>query len=405
MKIANTFPAFREKNIRLFFYAQLISLAGTYLQATAQGWLVFQLTHSAFWVGVVSGLALFPIFIFVLFGGVLVDRFDRRKILYFTQIMAMLLAFILGILTLTHQITVWEICILSLLLGIVNALDNPARAAFTSDMVQDKANFASAISLYSGTNNLAMAVGPAIAGLLIVIIGTGWTFIINGFTFLAILAALYLMEIKERITEEKDIHPITMIKDGLKYFITTKGLFFITLIAGAMAFFGRAYISIFPVIAAETYNGAKALGVLLSAFGIGAALGAIVSSFLVKKIQTKKLIIFGNILIGLDLLVFAFTSNLFGGFILATLSGWAVVFEAGIIVIIIQHTVSEIMRGRVMSIFYFIFYGGFSLGSFFIGWMSSVFGLHLALEFDGVVLLLMSAAMIFFKERILELEN
>src|SRR5665213_1532289 len=140
MNLRTACPAFRERNFRLYFYAQLISLAGTYLQSTAQGWLVFQLTGSAFWVGLVAALVFFPTFLLVLFGGAIVDRLDRRGILYFTQAAAMLLAFILGVLTITNHINLLEVNILALCLGIVNALDTPARSAFIPEMISDRAN-------------------------------------------------------------------------------------------------------------------------------------------------------------------------------------------------------------------------------------------------------------------------
>ncbi len=406
MSIKETFPALAERNFRLYFYAQLISLAGTYLQSTAQGWLVFQLTNSAFWVGLVSALAFFPTFILVLFGGALVDRLDRRRILYFTQVAAMVLAFLLGALTVLHRVNVFEICILALALGVVNALDTPARSAFIPEMIADRANLASAISINSGMATTAMAVGPAVAGILIAVIGIGGTFIVNGGTFVAVLLALYAMDIELRVIEEKEkAHPVVMIKTGIQYLASNRDLVFLTVISGIMAFFGRAYNAILPVIAVQFYHGgAGTLGALLAAFGFGAAAGALILSVYSKKISTKWFVAGGSILVGLTLAALAFAGNVIGGFALIFVNGFAFIIEVSMIVIIIQHVVPDALRGRALSIFYFVYFGGYSLGSFAIGWAVDQFGLTVSVAASGTVALLVGIALVAARERIPELE-
>jgi MFS family permease len=405
MNLRSAFPALQERNFRLYFYAQLISLAGTYLQSTAQGWLVFQLTGSAFWVGLVAALVFFPTFLLVLFGGAIVDRLDRRSILYFTQAAAMLLAFILGLLTITHHIDLLEVNILALCLGIVNALDTPARSAFIPEMISDRANLASAISLNSGMATAAQAIGPAIAGILIALIGVGSTFFINGLTFIAVLCALYAMNVQLRVVEEKvKEHPVAMVKTGLQYLFSNRDLVFLTIVAGVMAIFGRAYSAILPVIAVQVYKGgSETLGYLLSAFGSGAAVGAITLSILAKKISTKVWIIGGNILAGLALIFFAFTSSLPWGFLFIFLAGLAFVVELSVMITIIQKVVPDAVRGRALSVFYFVYFGGYSLGSFAVGWAAEKIGSSQAVGVSGCGALLVGIILIFFRERIVEL--
>lgn len=404
MNLRTAFPALREPNFRLYFYSQLISLAGTYLQSTAQGWLVFQLTGSAFWVGLVAALVFFPTFLLVLFGGAIVDRLDRRSILYFTQAAAMLLAFILGVLTITNHINLLEVNILALCLGIVNALDTPARSAFIPEMIKDRANLASAISLNSGMATTAQAVGPAIAGILIVLIGTGWTFIINSFTFIAVLVALYAMNVQLRIVEEKTkAHPIAMVKTGLQYILSNRDLVFLTILAGVMAIFGRAYNAILPVVAAQVYKGgSETLGYLLSAFGSGAAIGAVVLSVFSKKVSNKVWMVGGNIVTGLSLILFAFTNSLAWGFLFVFIAGLAFVIEVSVVITIVQQVVPDALRGRALSVVYFVYFGGYSFGSFAIGWAAEKIGASAAVGASGWIALAVGVALFFFRERILE---
>jgi MFS family permease len=402
MKILDAFPALRERNFRLYFYTQLISFVGTYLQATAQGWLVLQLTHSAFWVGFVGAIIFLPAFIFVLFGGAIADRFNRRSILYFTQVVAMLLAFILGVLTITHRVNLAEIIILAVCLGVINALDTPARSAFVSDMITDRNNLASAVSLNSGMGTTALAVGPAVAGILIALFGTGWTFIINGFTFVAAIIAMYAMNISMKNIEKK-VSTGNMIKDGIRYLLSNKNLLFLILLSGALVLFGLSYDAILPVIATQIYNGgAETFGYISSAFGIGAAASAVVLSMLSKKASSRFWIVGGNILVGLSLIALSLVHVVAWGFVFILLAGFTVVTEFAMIMTVIQHTVPETMRGRVLSIFYFLYFGCYGIGSFFMGLSAQRFGPAMTVGTSGLIAFLIGVTLLFFKEKILE---
>src|SRR5258708_3787714 len=214
-KLFQAFPAFKFRDYRLYFFGQLVSLVGTWLQLVAESWLVLQLTNSAFWVGVVTALGFLPVLLFGLFGGVIVDRFHTRQLLIFTNIGAMTLALILGTLILTGHVTVFAVAILAFLLGVVNALDMPARQSFTMEIVGREV-LPSAIALNMGMFNSSRVIGPALAGFLIYKFGTGPAYILNGLSFLAAIAALLLMKTKSVLPEEHS-HPIQAIKEGLSY--------------------------------------------------------------------------------------------------------------------------------------------------------------------------------------------
>ena len=191
--ILSAFPAFQSRNYKLYFTGQLISLIGTWLQIVSMGWLVLKMTNSAFYIGLISALGSLPSLLFTLFGGVLVDRFCKKKILFITQGAAMILAFILGILTVFGLINITEIGILAFMLGMVAAIDIPARQAFVSELVNNE-QIPSAIALNSATFNAARVIGPGIAGLLIAWIGTGGAFLINSLSYLAVISALWLIK-------------------------------------------------------------------------------------------------------------------------------------------------------------------------------------------------------------------
>ena len=216
-KIFSFFPALENRNYRIYFYGSLVSLVGTWLQTVAEAYLVYTLTHSPIWVGVVSALALVPTLFFSLFGGVIVDRFPKKNILLFTQSSAMVLALLYGTLALIH-INVFEICALAFLLGIVTALDTPARQAFVSEVLTPEQR-ASGIALNSGVFNAARVVGPALAGFLIALVQPGGAFLLNGVSYIAVILALITMKVDMTVAR-KQLHPIDAIKEGISYSFT-----------------------------------------------------------------------------------------------------------------------------------------------------------------------------------------
>lgn len=393
------FPAFRHKNYRLYFGGQLISLIGTWLQMVALGWLVLELTHSAFWVGLVAAISSLPVLIFILFGGVIVDRLPKKNILLFTQISAMIFAFILGILVVFRVINVTEIIILSFLLGLVNALDVPARQSFVIEMV-GKNDLASAIALNSGIFNSARIIGPAIAGVIIAIFGTGGAFILNAVSYIAVVIALVLIKVNIEIPKVH-AHPLKALKEGIVYSFSHSVIRVLLIFTGLSSIFGWSYSTIMPVVVKNIFHlGADSLGYFYSFTGIGAIIGVILVSTLSKKINHLFFILIGNFLFIFSIICFSFTSTLIWAMPFLFLAGMGLIMQFSTINTAIQHLVLDHMRGRVMSIYGLMFMGLFPIGSFEVGFMAEHFGCPFAIRFGAVTLFLFSILLFFNHKQI-----
>lgn len=383
-KFFSAFPALTHKNYRLYFTGQMISLIGTWLQQVAQGWLVLSITHSALQVGIVAALANIPVLIFSIFGGVVVDRFSRKKILIFTQSLLLFLAFILGVLTVFNIITILEIQILAFLLGLVTALDMPARQAFVVELVERK-NLSSAIALNAGTFNGARALGPAVAGLLIAAYGVGVAFLLNAFSYLAVIIALNLIRIKDSL-EKKHPHPIKAIKDGISYSFSNQAIRTLLIFTCLGAIFEWSSTTIMPVVVKDVFHEeASVLGYFYSAVGLGAFLATLSVSFFSQKIYPKKFIFVGCLLFSVSLFIFSFVRSIPLALLFLFLSGFGLLLQFPVINSWLQHTVPNQMRGRVMSIYTIMFVGMMPLGSFLIGLIAQNFGSIAALKIYAII--------------------
>lgn len=395
----SVFPAFASRNYQLYFAGQLISLSGTWLQIVAQGWLVLKLTNSAFLIGLVAAVAGLPTLLFALFGGVIVDRFPKRKILLFTQAASMILAFILGILTVLGVIRVWEIALLAFLLGTVNALDAPARLAFVVEMVGKK-KLPSAIALNSGIFNSARVIGPSLAGFLIVFFGVGGAFILNGISYLAVIAALLFIKVNAP-TFKTHLHPFRAIGEGLSYAAAHPIIRSLLLFTGVSSIFGWSYTTMMPLVAQNTFHvGAGGLGYLYAVTGIGALTATILVSALAKKIGPSVFIIGGNALFALAIAGFTFTSNLLAAFPFLFLAGLGLLSQFSMMNTTIQNLVEDRYRGRIMSLYTIMFMGLFPLGNFQIGFFSEHFGWQFAVRLGAAVVFLFGLFILWNRKKI-----
>lgn len=390
-----TFPAFEERNFRLYFGGQFISLIGSWLQVVAQGWLVLELTHSAFWVGVVAALSSVPILIFALASGVIVDRFPKKKILIITQALAMLCAFFLGLFTVLHMATILMICIFAFLLGVVNALDIPARQAFIPEMMGKK-HVASAISLHAAIFNGSRVLGPAFAGILIGLIGLGGTFFLNAVSFIAVIVSLFLMRVDDHVAPHH-LHPVAAIREGLHYAFSRAPIRMLLIVASVVSIFGWSYASILPVVAEEVFHqDATGLGYLFTATGLGALLSVLLISVYAHRIGSHKFILGGNLLLGVSLLLFSFTHRFDAGLFLMFCTGLALTSQFSVVNSTIQHIVDDSVRGRVMSIYVLMFRGTAPIGALLMGYVAQHFGSQLAIRWGSLVVLAI-AAVLFMK--------
>ena len=403
-KIFNVFPAFKNKNYNLYFWGQLLSMIGTWLQMVAQGWLVLQITNSAFWVGFIAAVGSIPTLLFSLFGGVIVDRLPKKEILIFTQVASMILALVLGTLTVLNIITLWEIAVLSFVLGTVNALDFPARQAFIPEIVE-RDQIQSAIALNSATFNGARVIGPAIAGVTIAIIGTGGTFILNGISYIAAIIGLYF--IKTLVQKARHhLHPLLAIKEGLAYSFKHPDIRTLMILISIVSVFGWSYMTITPVLARDTFHvGPTGLGYLFVAGGLGALVSAFIISAFSRKISSRALIIGGNFLFAASVIALSFTNIFILGLVFMFLAGLGLLFAFPTINTVIQHIVPDNLRGRAMSIYSLMFLGFMPIGSFEIGFLSDRFGTGFALRTNAAIVLLVVIIVYLKRNKFLKLES
>jgi MFS family permease len=387
-KILSSLPAFKSRNYTLYFIGQLISMIGTWLQIVAEGWLIFQLSHSAYYVGLSTAASMVPSLFLSLIGGVIADRYPKKRVILITQSLAMTLAFTLGILTITHTVTVWHIIFLAFLLGIVQAVDITTRQSYVVELVNDKKLLPSAIALNSTIYNGARVIGPTIAGLLISSFGLGMAFILNGISYIAVITALLFIHTNP-VTSSVHQGTLKAIKEGVHYAFahpTIKSLLVSTVF---MSVFGWSYSTLMPVIAENVFHlNAAGLGYMYAATGVGALLGTVLISSYGNRINANIFIAGGNILFTLGLIAFSFTQSIFVAYILLFIVGFSLVSMFATVNTTIQHCVVDQMRGRVMSIYALAFMGLAPLGSFSIGYAADHLGPSLAIRIGASIALL-----------------
>ena len=397
--ILNAFPAFQSRNYKLYFTGQLISLIGTWLQIVALGWLVLKMTNSAFYIGLISALGSLPSLLFTLFGGVLVDRFYKKKILFITQGAAMILAFILGFLTVFDLINITEIGILAFLLGMVAAIDIPARQAFVSELVNNE-QIPSAIALNSATFNAARVIGPGIAGLLIAWIGTGGAFLINSLSYLAVITALWLIKTNSK-PEALKSGTFTAIKEGILYSFSHPVIRMLIIFTAVSSVFGWSYSTVLPLIAAnDFYLDASGLGYMYAAGGLGALLATLMIGIFSKRISPEYFILGGNTLFSVCIIIFSFTTDLIPGLILLFFAGFGLLSQFAMMNTTIQRLVKSEFRGRVLSIYIFMFMGLTPLGNFEVGLLSEYMGTGFAIRTGAFIVFLFGVLVFFYRHKI-----
>lgn len=391
------FPALLNRNYRVYFFGQAFSLTGTWLQIVAQGWLVLQLTSSPLQIGLVAALGTVPSLLFSLVGGVVVDRFSKKKILYFTQSASMVLALALGFLTHAGQASVPVIGTVAFLMGTVNAVDAPARQSLLPELVQ-KQHLASAIALNSGIFNAARVIGPGLAGLLIAWVGIGGAFMANGLSYIAVLVALAFLRIREE-PPAPALHPVAAIREGIAYSFSHPVIRVLLLFVAMVSVFGWSYTTVMPVIARETFRlDAKGLGYLYAATGVGALVATYLVGSRSGKVSPLAFIVGGNTLFALGLLLFGFTANFYLALGLLFLMGLGLLAQASVTNAVVQGMVRQAFRGRVMSLYVLMFLGMAPVGNFEIGYLTERLGIRAAFALNAVVVLL-TGLYVFYKRR------
>jgi MFS family permease len=384
--IKTIFRSLRHRNFRLFWSGQFISLIGTWMQNVGQAWLVLELTHSPFKLGVVSALQFLPMLFLSFPSGVFIDYLPKRTIIIATQIVMMLLAFTLAALQWTGVVRYWHVAVLAAVLGMANTIDMPARQAFVIEMV-GKEDLMNAIALNSSIFNAARAVGPGIAGLLIGALGTGACFFANGLSYLAVIWSLRLMKFDEpRTTRERTYRIIADIREAMIYIRKTPVVITTILLVAVVSVFGANFNVLVPVFARqELHRSAEAFGFLMSSFGAGALVGAVSLAAMSRQGPKPVFLLGGGTALSLVLVLIGVQDSYAWTALLLALAGWCVVTFFGMANSTIQLNTEDRLRGRVMSFYTFTFGGLTPFGSMFAGSIAHYVGTSLTFALGGVI--------------------
>jgi MFS family permease len=389
--VPKAFAAFQYRNYQLWFGGQLISLAGTWMQSIAQGWLVYEISKSEFALGLVSFASAIPILFVTPFGGVVVDRVPKRTLLVITQIFMMLLAFVLAALVFANVVQVWHVVVLAVLLGVANAFDAPARQSFIVEMVT-REHLINGIAMNSIMFNGARVVGPAIGGAVLAAVGAGWCFLLNGVTFIAVIAGLLAMRVPKFAPPGKRASSWQQLKDGLHYTSLHKELVAIILLASVWGVFGGSYSALLPAFIDQVFHtGAEGYGFLNAAIGLGAMGGAFIIAQFVDKARRGTWLFFANQSFSILLLVFAFNHNFTLAIITGLGLGLSFMIQNTNMNSLLQTGVEDSMRGRVLSLYTLAFFGFSPIGSLVAGslaqaWsLSGTVGLFAAITLVGSI--------------------
>jgi MFS family permease len=362
-----TFAALKHRNYRLWFWGQMVSLFGTWMQTTAQGFLVYQVTHSSAYLGYVGFAYGVPSWFFMLYGGVVADRVSRRRLLIITQAIMMILAFILAALVFTDTVQAWHILVLAFGLGLANAFDAPARQAFVSELV-DREDLTNAVALNATMFNGALVVGPAIAGIVYAAFGPGWCFAVNGISFIAVIIALASMHFLPRTETSQHSSALSALKEGINYVRHQPMILALIGLVATTSLFGMSLGTLLPAWSVKILHGNAATnGLLFSARGVGSLFGALTIATFGKSRIRGKFITFGSLCFPVFIMFFALTYWLPLSLLFMVFIGIAMIFVVNFSNATIQSIVPDSLRGRVMGVYTTIFMGSMPLGALLLG--------------------------------------
>ncbi|GBF32418.1 transporter, putative [Desulfocucumis palustris] len=376
--------SFRYRNYRLFFAGQGISLIGTWIQNIAMSWLVYKMTNSAFLLGIVGFAGQIPTFLLSPFAGVMADRWNRHRMLVITQTLAMVQALILALLILSGGITVGYILVLSVSLGLVYSFDIPVRQSFVVDMIENREDLGNAIALNSSMFNGARLLGPSVAGILISTVGEGVCFLINGISYLAVIAALLSMRVVRGNPSQRRGKVLPELKEGLVYAFGSRPIRYVILFVALISLTSVPYTVLMPVFAREIlHGGAHTLGFLMGFTGAGALFGAV---FLASRKNTGglvRIIPLAGAVFGFGLIAFSFSRVMWLSSLLLAVVGFGMMVHLASSNTVLQTLVEDQKRGRVMSFYAMAFMGMTPLGSLMAGTLAGIIGAPYTLAIGG----------------------
>lgn len=398
-----TFTALRHRNFRLFFAGQLISLIGSWMQNTAQGWLVYDLTHSKALLGVVAAVGSTPLMLFSILGGSIADRHSKRHVILLTQTSMMIFAFVFAALVWSGHIHTWQILVLAALGGLAMAFDMPARQAFMVDMTC-REDLMNAISLNSSIVNGARVIGPAVAGFLMAQVGLGWCFFLNGFSFVAVIAGLWFMRLPKFIPPTRTSSAWAHAAEGFVYVWHHRRMRTLLILFAVVGIFGWSYSVLMPAFAQDVLNvGQARYGALLSANGVGALLGALTVASVGTRMNTRLLVLGGLAIFSAMLFLLALLKSYYLALLCLAVGGWGLLLFFSTTNTLLQTNASDEMRGRVMGIWALVFGSTTPLGGLEAGLLSHYFGVRWSIAFGaGVCALAALVVWLLVKPRPLE---
>ena len=379
------FASMRVRNYRLFASGQVVSLTGTWMQRVAQDWLVLNLSHnSGTAIGLTTGLQFAPVLLFGLYGGVIADRYNKRRVLVMTQVAAGLLALALGLLDLSGAVQLWHVYVLAFALGIATAIDSPVRQSFVTELVGPRL-LPNAVSLNSATFNVARVLGPAAAGLLIAATGTSWVFLINAASFIAVLAGLLLMRDDELFAGKPVARRKGAVREGLNYVRKRPELVAITGLVGVVGTLGFNFQLTSALMVKNTFHhGAGSYGIISAVYAFGSLLGALASAKRSGVAARRRLVFIAAASYGLIEILAGLMPTYWTFFALLVPFGFATLTFSTAANTTVQLAASPQMRGRVMALYLIVFLGGTPIGSPFIGWIAEVAGPRWSLIVGGI---------------------
>lgn len=405
VSLHDTFAAMRYPNYRLWFAGQAVSLFGTWMQTTAQGYLAYQLTKSSAFLGYVAFASGIPVWIFMLYAGSVADRMPRKRLMLYTQSSMLILAFILALLTFSGVVRPWHILVLAFLLGVANTFDSPARLALVNQLVDDRKYLGNAVALNGSMFNLATTLGPAVAGGVYALLGPGWCFTINGISFFAVIIALLLMHLRPVPQCPPGRSQIEGITEGLSYVWHHQDIRALMLLIGVTSLLGLSFAALIPawavkVLHGDANSGSTINGLLQSARGVGALLAALTIATVSHLGRKGRIATFGTFIYPLALLGFAFVRSVPFAMVLMVFVGYASILVVNLCNVLIQSKVEDSLRGRVSAVYSLIFFGMMPIGSLLIGWLAQWKGEPLSIVINAVLALAGAALMWLFVPRL-----
>jgi len=380
--------SFRHRDYRLFFSGQFISLVGTWMQQTAQSWLVYRLTGSSLSLGLVGFAGQFPVFLLAIFGGVMADRLNRRSVLVGTQAASLIQAALLAWLTLAGHIQVWQVMVLAAFLGVVNAVDIPTRQSFIVELV-GKEDLHNAIALNSSMFNSARILGPSVAGILLAAVGEGWCFSLNALSFLAVIVCLLRMGVPARPTLRSDASLREHLREGFAYAWNTREVRTILLLLAVSSVIGMSYVVLMPVFAEEIlHSGPRGLGILMAATGCGSLCGALLLAARRVSQGIGRFAYFGMLAFGASLVLFSQSPSFWLSAALLVPVGFSMIVSMAAANTMLQTLCPDNLRGRVMALYSMVFMGMAPFGALLSGSLAHMIGAKATVTAGGIACVL-----------------